>query len=86
MPRPVRAVSPYKATAGHPWGEGANKAVDLCLEDADVVFALAVLLLALAQSALKDLDLLVEQGQLIVAPDQLRAVRGEVAERGSGEI
>lgn len=46
---------------------------DLQLEDPDVLQALVILDLAFVEHRLLDLDLLVQQGQLVVAPHQLCA-------------
>ena len=49
-----------------------TKLLDLKLEDSHVLHPLVVLSLAFIQYGLLDLDLLIEQSQLIIAPNQLR--------------
>lgn len=49
-----------------------TKLPDLQLEDPQVLHPLVVLALAFIQHGLLDLDLLIEQGQLVVAPNKLR--------------
>lgn len=56
--------------------ELALQIVQLDLEHADLVQPVAILRLALGQSGVLDLDLLVQQRQLIVAPDELWARAG----------
>lgn len=58
----------------------ALEVVELDLEHADLVEPVPVLYLPLAERALLDLDLLVQQSQLVVAADELRAGQS-VAER-----
>ena len=46
---------------------------DLEFEQSDVIDPVAVLLFALAERALLDADLLIQEGQLVIAPHQLGA-------------
>lgn len=46
--------------------------MQLYFQDADLVEPIAILDVALSQCGLLDLDLFIEQGQLVVPPDQLR--------------
>lgn len=53
--------------------ELALEVVELDLEDTDLVEAVPVLRLALGQRALLNLDLLVQERELVITPNQLRA-------------
>ena len=66
--------------------EVAPQRVGAQLEDADVLEPLAVLDLAARDRALLHLELLGQQRELVVAPDELRDGRGEVrGEEGTEE-